>query len=348
DGDGLLSVEVKASTVQTLVENKGLIQADGGVAILTARGASEAMKGVVNNSGRIEAQTLAGQNGRILLLADMQHGEVIQNGVLDASAPNDGDGGFVETSAAKVRIGETARVTTRAAQGQTGTWLTDPSDYTIAASGGDITGAQLSANLADNNIEIQSSAGTTAGNGDIHVNDAVSWNENTLTLTAARDININAVMTAGSTSRLEMNTGTANGGDDAVAGGTVKVGFAPGEANGFAGRVDFPSRSGEGFLTINGNNYYVLGADDLGVEGDTSTTTLQGIGNNLNGRYTLGADIDASATAGWDSGAGFMPIGSSSNHFTGDFDGLGHTITNLSINRPGRENVGLFGRATNA
>src|SRR5690606_28146587 len=37
-----------------------------------------------------------------------------------------------------------------------------------------------------------------------------------------------------------------------------------------------------------------------------------------------------------------------SNHFTGDFDGLGHTITNLSINRPGRENVGLFGRATNA
>src|SRR5690606_3759450 len=145
DGDGLLSVEVKASTVQTLVENKGLIQADGGVAILTARGASEAMKGVVNNSGRIEAQTLAGQNGRILLLADMQHGEVIQHGVLDASAPNDGDGGFVETSAAKVRIGETARVTTRAAQGQTGTWLIDPSDYTIAASGGDITGAQLSA-----------------------------------------------------------------------------------------------------------------------------------------------------------------------------------------------------------
>src|SRR5690606_3540675 len=59
DGDGLLSVEVNASTLQTLVENKGLIQADGGIAILTARGASEAMKGVVNNSGRIEAQTLA-------------------------------------------------------------------------------------------------------------------------------------------------------------------------------------------------------------------------------------------------------------------------------------------------
>jgi filamentous hemagglutinin family protein len=92
NGDGLLSVQVNASTLQTLVENKGLIQADGGVAILSARGASEAMKGVVNNTGRIEANSLASQNGRILLLADMQHGEV--------SAAGELAGHFVETSAA--------------------------------------------------------------------------------------------------------------------------------------------------------------------------------------------------------------------------------------------------------
>ncbi len=40
---------------------------------------------------------------------------------------------------------------------------------------------------------------------------------------------------------------------------------------------------------------------------------LQLIGNDpgypLNGDYVLGNDIDASATASWNSGAGFKPIG---------------------------------------
>ena len=65
DGDGLVSVEVAGSTVETLVQNNGIIQADGGTAILTARGASEALSGVVNNTGMVQARTLAEKNGRI-------------------------------------------------------------------------------------------------------------------------------------------------------------------------------------------------------------------------------------------------------------------------------------------
>ncbi|WP_300332624.1 hypothetical protein [Accumulibacter sp.] len=89
-----------------------------------------------------------------------------------------------------------------------------------------------------------------------------------MTLSAARDININAVMTASGTSSMVMNTGTANGGDSAVADGTIKVGFAPGEANGFAGRVGFPGRSGNDLLTINGQDYTVI--NSLGTSADST------------------------------------------------------------------------------
>jgi hypothetical protein len=71
--------------------------------------------------------------------------------------------------------------------------------------------------------------------------------------------------------------------------------------------------------------------------------------------YTMTADIDASATATWnDAGTdtsileGFKPIGTyvypdKSTVFQGIFDGGGHTITGLIINRRNSDCVGLFG-----
>jgi len=83
---------------------------------------------------------------------------------------------------------------------------------------------------------------------------------------------------------------------------------------------------------------------------------LQLIGNDpgypLNGNYVLGNDIDASATAAWNSGAGFIPIAPDTDPvtfdyqgtpFTGTFDGAGYIITNLTINRPTEGFLGLFG-----
>ena len=74
---------------------------------------------------------------------------------------------------------------------------------------------------------------------------------------------------------------------------------------------------------------------------------LQGMSGNLIGKYVLGADIDATATSGWNNGQGFNPIGNLSNGFNGKFDGLNHTISDLTINRPSQDYVGLFG-ATSA
>ena len=91
----------------------------------------------------------------------MQSGTVNVGGTLDASAPNGGNGGFIETSAANVKIASDAKVTTAAAQGLTGTWLIDPQDFTIEA-GHDISGATLSALLVTNSVTIHTATGTDA------------------------------------------------------------------------------------------------------------------------------------------------------------------------------------------
>ncbi|GAB5409767.1 MAG: hypothetical protein BalsKO_21320 [Balneolaceae bacterium] len=54
-------------------------------------------------------------------------------------------------------------------------------------------------------------------------------------------------------------------------------------------------------------------------------------------------DIDASETTNWANGAGFSPIGSSSTRFKGTYNGNGHSITGLTINRPSTDYIGFFG-----
>ena len=74
---------------------------------------------------------------------------------------------------------------------------------------------------------------------------------------------------------------------------------------------------------------------------------LQKIGNDpawpLDGHYQLTQDIDASETQKWNRGAGFAPIGRPGYPFRGHFDGQGHAIIGLHINRPHCLFVGLFG-----
>ena len=353
DGNHLLDMQIDASTLNALAENKQLIVADGGQVLMSAGAKDALLASVVNNSGTIQARTVENRAGKIVLLGGMEAGTTQVDGTLDASAPNGGDGGFVETSAAHVQVADGAKITTLAATGNAGTWLIDPHDFTIAFSGGDMTGSTLSSQLGGGNVTIQSSQGANAsGSGDIHVNDVVNWGANTLTLTAAHDVDINAVMTASSSAGLALNPSTANGGDAAIGGGTVNVNMVnamPGQS----GRVDFTG--GSNTLKINGQAYTII--TTLGAPGSTTRTDLQGISGALNCAcyFALGANIDASATASWgDSafgsaiGSGFLPIGhrfnaTDSKMFTGTFDGLGHTISGLTINRPGSNNVGLFG-----
>ena len=341
-GDGLLRVTIDAGAVNALAGNGGIISADGGQVLLTAKAAGTLLQGVVSNTGVIQARTLANQSGRILLLGDMQTGAVHVGGTLDASAPAGGNGGFIETSAAHVRVADTAKITTAAATGKTGNWLIDPHDFTVAASGGDMSGMTLSSSLANTNVEIQSSAGANAaGAGNVNINDVVSWNADTiLSLTAANHVNVNANITAtGVNAGIALNPNTANGGEAASGTGMFILG------DGAAINLPNVSPASPTALVIGNVPYTVL--NNLGADGSVTGLDLQGMAGNLAGHYALGGNIDAGATNTWGAGAGFMPVGSNGAMFEGTLDGLGHTIGNLTINRPTTDYVGLFGMIGN-
>ncbi|MBP6902857.1 MAG: filamentous hemagglutinin N-terminal domain-containing protein [Burkholderiaceae bacterium] len=340
DLGGPVAIEIDEGALQARIDHSGAIRADGGLVYLTAKAAGDLASAAINHSGITEARSLAsGQRGEIWLMGDMARGSLQLGGRLDASAPQGGDGGFIETSAAKVKIADSAVVSTQAASGRTGTWLIDPTDYVIAASGGDITGAQLNSALASNNVTILSAQGAGGTGGDILVNDALNWSSaNALTLNAFRDIHINANVSASQ--------------------GTLKLYYGQGAINNSNSAVN-PSRvhiNGGAVVSLSaGNHFYTkLGTDGtevawtvitaLGTASSLDDGTLQGINGRVGGNYVLGADIDAGATTGWNGGAGFMPLGGTGmSTFPGRFDGLGHSISNLYINRPSDSFVGFIG-----
>jgi filamentous hemagglutinin family protein len=210
DNGSLLGYSIDQGAINALAENKQLIQANGGQVLLGAKALDSLTSATVNNTGVIEARTLQNKAGRILLMGDMAYGTVNVGGTLDASAPTGGDGGFVETSAAHVKVADSARVTTLASAGNTGTWLIDPNDFTISATG-DMTAAAVETALSGGNFAISTATmGTAGGNGDIHVNQAINRTDsNTFTLTAERDINFNAGINknAGAAAGLTLNAG---------------------------------------------------------------------------------------------------------------------------------------------
>jgi hypothetical protein len=55
------------------------------------------------------------------------------------------------------------------------------------------------------------------------------------------------------------------------------------------------------------------------------------------------ADIDATATSGWNGGKGFSPIGNQTSPFKGIYNGQGHAISGLTINRSSSGYIGFFG-----
>jgi len=393
----LANIRVAPATIATLVENGNAVHASGGLIILSAQAANRLQGGVIKNSGTLEATGLVSDGGRILLDASDRIGH--SGSITADAAPNSsgkggsvtlianlanagsttevsgsisaqggsagGDGGFVETSGAHLTIGATFSVDTSAAQGKTGTWLLDPVDFTIAASGGDITGAALGNLLANNSVTIETATapsasathliGSAGSNGDIFVNDAVSWSANTaLTLNAWRNININQSITAsGATGSLALFYGQG-----AVATGNTATYNVNAPVNLRAG----PNFSTQLGLDGTVKNYTVI--TSLGAAGSMTATDLQGINGGLSGNYVLGGNIDASGTSTWNGGAGFAPITivvtmpdtsfrciefqmcrpqTQTTPFTGNFDGLGHMISGLTINRPAQSNIGFFG-----
>ncbi|MEO5755805.1 MAG: filamentous hemagglutinin N-terminal domain-containing protein, partial [Mesorhizobium sp.] len=103
-GDGFLQVSVptKADGSNALVSNSGIISADGGTVELKAAAVRDAARQAVNMSGVVEARTVSGQSGAIVLGGG--EGSVEISGTLDASAKSGGKGGKVTVTGRKLKL----------------------------------------------------------------------------------------------------------------------------------------------------------------------------------------------------------------------------------------------------
>lgn len=224
NGDGKMTVAVTDGAYQSAVANKKLIQADGGLVVMTASGKDALMDSAVNNSGMIQANTLGEATGQISLTGDniattgtisADGGSNGQGGTIKIIANHKtavdgqlsaqggqlaGDGGFIETSGDIVRIGEHSSIQANAPQGKAGQWLIDPVNITISNNGGDgldgtnintdtLTNALQGTSVTLNTDRAGNDAGTITVNGEISVENSVGT---TLTLKANKAININA------------------------------------------------------------------------------------------------------------------------------------------------------------
>lgn len=103
--------------------------------------------------------------------------------------------------------------------------------------------------------------------------------------------------------------------------------------------AQFGGGDGSGF-----NPFVVETADHLN---NIKQTDAEGNYLYLDDHFKQYANIDL-GTSPWNEGEGWEPIGNSENPFTGSYNGFGHTISNLTINRPTQDSIGLFGVTDNA
>ncbi|RXJ67421.1 hypothetical protein CRV08_10865 [Halarcobacter ebronensis] len=184
NGNSLVNLTVDKGVLDALVKNSGTIIADGGEIYLTTNAVNELLKGVVNNTGVIEANSLDDVTGKVELFA--HGGEVQVGGIINATD------GFVETSGKDFRIFDGATISAEE-------WLIDPVNITIDST---LATAILTA-LGTTNVTIETdtpnysdvdtSANESGSDGNIYVNSSIITTadlgaERTLTLQADNNI----------------------------------------------------------------------------------------------------------------------------------------------------------------
>ena len=97
NGDGKMTVAVTDVAYQSAVANKKLIQADGGLVVMTASGKDALMDSAVNNSGMIQANTLGEARGQISLTGD----NIATTGTISADGGSNGHGGTLYITTGK-------------------------------------------------------------------------------------------------------------------------------------------------------------------------------------------------------------------------------------------------------
>ena len=364
NGDGFMRVAVPTSIVTAgdtaLIEMTGQIAASGGRVELSAATVKDAVRNVINMSGRIVTDSAVGDGGSIVLLGG-DGGTVRANGALSARATGvTGIGGLIETSGTHVDF-TGLTVDTRSVSGTGGTWLIDPEDLIVDAP----AAATIASNLATSNVTLtttSTTASTTPGGlipvtpgglGNIAINSAITWiSANTLTLNAYNNIALNAAIT-GAAGGLTLSAGNAVANTGTIsASGAVDVGVFNLTNGNWTQNGTLPAFAARDFRFTVGNANFLRVTAGAGSSGAPFVVAdiygLQGVASSAyrTNSWALANDIDASGTAAWNAGLGFNPIGNISAPLAGYFDGRSHVIRAVTINRPAANYVGLFGVAS--
>jgi len=252
--------------------------------------------------------------------------QILANG----SATIAGSGGYIETSGVALKLGNAT-----ISAGPGGTWLTDPSNLIIDATAATIIDTALAAGT---NVTEQTTAtgfsgvgNVVTGNGDVDVASALSWNTAaTLTLSAFNNITVSAPITVSGAGTLVLTYNNNQGGINTAG----ALSFVMGQ-----GSAQFTSQASNPALFINNGTPGSGNGTQYTLIYDTSATLGVGIQslNNSSGNFALAVPLDATSLGTLTTA--LIP------KFSGNFNGLGNTVSNLTINSAvGFDNVGLFGQ----
>ncbi|WP_431822077.1 GLUG motif-containing protein [Burkholderia sp. F1] len=313
DGSGLLNLQVESGAVDAQAHNGGLLKADGGEVLMTARAANGLLNAVVNNSGTIEAQGLNTRDGKI----------VLDGGLVQVAGKLNAAGGTVTTRGEQVRVSADAQVDTRSASGGTGTWTIESANANVDNADGALNAATLSRTLGTTNVAL------TNTSGDLTVDGAVNWtSDHALTLTSQQgDVALKQSVTASG----------AKAGVVANAAGEIRVDDKL-ALTGEQARLELNSAKGHRFTrdqasaTLSGRNAS-FSSNGEAYQVIPDVAGLRNVDRDLKGRYVLGNAVDGK-------GASFQSIGANGS-FDGVFDGLGNTVSRLNVSGSS-PSVGLF------
>ena len=351
--DGRFSVLLGGTS--TRVTNGGLIAAAN--AELRAEGGNVyALAG--DTAGVIRATGVKRGDGHIWLVAD--GGSLDLDGAtLDARGPV-GAPGAIETSGRTVTIGHAD------IDAHSGAWTLDPTDLTVDAAAASTIDTALNGGTS---VTQSTGAGGSGGEGDLTVAAPISWSTSaSLTLSAYRNLDVNATIDLTGSGTLNLIADNANRGVGALAvhapitvidtsgpagtvnlsAPTVAVTDAGGNAAAYvlnldfgfgAGKIDYGSVPNGGAVTIttggSTTNYKLL----------YSLADLQAIGTLVPGQivvsdYALATDLVGTGTATNPQFSGPLVA----NFANGTLEGLGHALSNLTIGGFGSYG-GVFGQS---
>ncbi len=332
DDGGLIKVEI--GEAGDSLTNEGALAA-AAVELRAQQGNIYALAG--NTSGVIDATGVATKGGQIFLTNP--GGATTVTGTLEAQGAG-GTPGAIETSGGTLDIGSAI------VNAHGGVWLLDPDSLTIDATAAATINAALGADTSvveSTASKGKASSASAGGTGDITVAAALSWSTDaTLTLDSYNSIFINAPITVSGAGGVILVTNDTGGKQKkAGKGGDPNVGLYFGAG----ASLDFTSEASNPTLTINGNAYTLLyNLAQPGSSGpDGGTDDIAGIDNaGDDGYYALANNLVAPTGVTF----GSALAGAGGNVFSGVFEGLGHTITGLTINDSNNTNVGLFGTSS--